>query len=51
MELIKKRTQPIDEQIELENAKAKTAQIEAKLEYLAMMADIDIEPEEGAEVE
>ena len=51
MELVKKLRGTIEEQIENENTRAKAAQLEALLEYVAMMADVDIDPEEDPEEE
>lgn len=50
-ELVKKIKGSIEDEIVMENTVAKAAQIEAKLEYLAMMEDIDLDPEESAEGE
>lgn len=50
-ELVKKLRGTIEDSITLENTIAKAAQIEAKLEYLAMMEDIDLDPEESEEAE
>lgn len=53
MELVKKMRGSIADQIELENTIARAKQLEARLEYVAMMADvdIDIDPEEAPEEE
>ena len=50
-ELVKRLKGSIGDKIEMENTIAKAAQIEAKLEYLAMMEDIDLNPEESEEEE
>ena len=47
MELVKKLRGSIADQITLENTIARAAQLEAKLEYVAMMADVDLDPEES----
>jgi len=45
MELITRKKGSIQDQIKLENALAKVAQAEAKIEYLAMMTDVDLDVE------
>ena len=51
MELLKRLRGSIADQIELENTIARAKQLEARLEYVAMMADVDIDPEEDPEEE
>ena len=51
MELIKKLRGSIPDQIELENTIATAKQLVAQLEYVAMMADVDLDPEEEPEEE
>ena len=51
MELVKRLRGSIADQIELENTIARAKQLEARLEYVAMMADVDIDPEEAPEEE
>jgi hypothetical protein len=51
MELVKRLRGSIADQIELENTIARAKQLEARLEYVAMMADVDIDPEEDPEEE
>lgn len=49
--IIKRRTMSPAEQANLENAIAEIAKSVAKIDYIAMMADIDIPSEESAENE
>jgi hypothetical protein len=39
----------IKEKVEFENAIAKTARLEADVDYIAMMTDIDLTDEDGGE--
>lgn len=49
MELVKRLRGTIADAVELENTIARAKQLEARLEYVAMMADVDIDPEEDPE--
>ena len=51
MELVKKMRGSIADQAEMENAIAKADKLEAMLEYVAMMADVELDPEEDPEEE
>lgn len=46
---VKKLNGTIQEKVELENAVAKMAQMEANVDYIAMMADVDLTDEDGGE--
>lgn len=47
--VIKRRTKSHAEIVEYENMLRQTAQNEANIEYIAMMAEIELSEEEGAE--
>lgn len=46
MVIIRRISMPLYEQAALDNALAQAAKNAADLEYISMMADIDLEPEE-----
>lgn len=46
MVIIRRISMPLYERAALDNALAQTAKNAADLEYISMMADIDLEPEE-----
>lgn len=47
--LIKRLTTTLAERAEMEHARAQIAQNEANIEYIAMMADVDLEETEVTE--
>lgn len=51
MELVKRLKGTIAEQIELENTIARANKLAAQLEYVAMMVDVELDPEEEPEEE